>query len=81
MAITWAILGLLGDYLRTDWGLFWESKISRAACKKKNNALNFELTLFHPGGADLPPPRTDAYTRKKSMGGSSDNFCILPNVS
>ena len=41
----WAILGLLGDYLRTDWGLFWESTISRAAFKKENSALNFELSM------------------------------------
>ena len=31
-----------------------------------------------PGGAELPPPRANAYTRKKSMGGNSDNF--IPNV-
>ena len=45
MATTWAILGLLCDYLRTDWGLFWESRISRAACEKEKNALNFELSV------------------------------------
>ena len=45
METTWAILGLLGDYLRTDWELFWESRISRAACQKENNALNFELSV------------------------------------
>ena len=44
------------------------------------------LTLFHPegrrglGGADPPPPRANAYTRNKSMGGNSDNFCIFLNV-
>ena len=32
------------------------------------------LTLFHPLGADLPPLRANAHTRKKSMGGNSDNF-------
>ena len=29
---------------------------------------------------DLPPPCANAYTRKKSMGGNSDNFCIFLNV-
>ena len=38
------------------------------------------LTLFHPGGADLPPPRANAHTCKKSMGGNSDKFCIFLNV-
>ena len=44
------------------------------------------LTLFHPegrrglGGADPPPPHANAYTRNKSMGGNSDNFCIFLNV-
>ena len=41
------------------------------------------LTPFDPGagGADLaPPPRANAYSRKKSMGGNSDNFCIFLNV-
>ena len=38
------------------------------------------LTLFHPSGADLPPLRANAHTRKKSMGGNSDNFCMFLNV-
>ena len=35
---------------------------------------------FNRGRADLPRPRANAYTRKKSMGGNSDNFCIFLNV-
>ena len=35
------------------------------------------LTLFDLGGADLPPARANVYTRKKSMGGNSDNLCIF----
>ena len=38
---------------------------------------NRALTLFNPGGADLPSPRANAYIRRKSMGGNSDNFCIF----
>ena len=32
------------------------------------------LTLFNPGGADLPPLRANTYTRKKSMGGKTFLF-------
>ena len=35
---------------------------------------------FTRGGADLPQPRKNACTRRKSMGGNSDNFCIFLNV-
>ena len=42
--------------------------------------VNWLLTLFNTGGgADLPQPRTNAYTRKKSMGGNSANSCIFLN--
>ena len=32
------------------------------------------LILFHPLGADLPPIRANAHTRKKPIGGNSDKF-------
>ena len=32
------------------------------------------------GGADLPPPRANAYTCKKSMGGNSHNFWTFLEV-
>ena len=38
------------------------------------------LTLFHPGGADLAPPRANVYTRKKTMDGNSKKNCIFLNV-
>ena len=45
--------------------------------KSKTRVGTVWLTLFHLGGADLPPPRASAHTRKKSMGENSDNFCIF----
>ena len=39
------------------------------------------LTYFNQGGQMCPHPKyANTYTRKKSMGGNSDNFCIFLNV-
>ena len=39
------------------------------------------LTLLDPeGGGRSAPSRANVNTRKKSMGGNSDNFCMFLNV-
>ena len=49
----------------------------------KNGWKLVPLTLFNTGGgggAHLPLPLVNGYTRKKSMVGNSDNFCIFLKV-
>ena len=58
----------------------WRSSAnSQSAYSTYRKQYQVLLTLFDPGGGDLPP-RPNARTRKKSMGGNSDNFRIFLNV-
>ena len=50
------------------------------------NDQNFHPLIFYGYtrlrgvGADLPQPRANAYARKKSMGGNSDDFFIILSI-
>ena len=62
-------------------------KISRPLMQLGNQISTFSarlvevlLTLFDPGGRDLPPACKIACTCEKSMGGNSDIFLHISNV-
>ena len=63
------------DSLEKEWDAFIAPHFGRKVPQER------KLTLFNPGGGEvLPQLHANAYTRKKSMGGNSDNFCIFLNV-
>ena len=57
----------------------WKFRSDNSPAERMKKAF---IDPISPGGAgaDLPPPRANAHTRKKSMGENSDNFRLFLNV-
>ena len=54
----------------------WSEGLRRAAV----GSAAIQILTFNHICADLPPPRANARTQKKSMGGHSEQFCIFLNL-